>query len=151
MEFVRNVTWKEIRKAERLREKEMEFELEDIFESAKLYGRDLERRLEENVEYVLKREGLLDPEEMHVSIAPADLYWECDEEEGDCRYSANFAIFDKTGNNIIAYGTVYGSGHYFPEEDETELLYITVAMPTRFVKKLKRMVETLKHVIWRGR
>ena len=148
MKFVRNVTWEEIREAERFGEKEMSFELWDIFEEASFYGHELDNKIEENIEYVLKREGIFDPRKMSVTIPVGALYYSCYEEEGKCYYEAHFEIFDETGNNVIARGIAYGHGDYFPEDEEMMLIDMTVAMPTKYVKKLKRMVDTLKHIIW---
>jgi len=148
MKFIKHVSWRDIKEAEREGDKLMEFELTDILESAKLTTKEIDDKIKENIEYILKREGIYDPEKMSVVVPPLALHWECDEKEGSCFFTADFEVFDETGNKILARGTAYASGLYFPKDLETELLDMTVAMPTRYVKRLKRIVETLKHVIW---
>ena len=149
MKFVRNVTWEEIREAEREGDKLMEFELTDILESAKLTTREIDKKIEENIEYILKREGIYDPEKMSVVIPVAAT--QMSYEDGFCYFTSDFEVFDETGNRVIARGTAYTTAMCPPNKLEAELLDMTVVMPTRYVKKLKRMVETLKHVIWRDR
>ena len=134
-----DVTWEEIREAEREGEREMSFELHDIMEEASIYGRELDRRIEENIQYILKREGLL-PRGYSVIVPAGALYWECPE-GGSCWYKADFEVFDETGRNIVAYGTATGS--MLTLDDTAELLDMTVWMPTSYVKKLKSLVESL--------
>jgi len=148
-----DVTWGEIREAERRGEKFMEFELTDIFEEASIYGRDLERLLEENIRYVLQREGLYDPAKMGSIVIPAGALAMRYPGEGEATGSitAQFSVFDKTGNRVIATGTVYGT--FVPRDGKVELLSIGVAMTTEDVKKLKSLAERLKaslaSLLWR--
>lgn len=143
-----NVTWDEIREALRSGDMEMEFELTDILEEASIYGFELENKISENIEYVLKREGLYDPEKMGGIVIPAGaLHWEC-EEEGSCYYSAGFEVFDKTGRHTIAFGTAYGT--MIPlDEDTMEIIDMTVGMPTGHVKRLKELVEKVRGLVGR--
>jgi len=140
-EWLGNVTWDEIRDAERSREKAMKFELTDIFEEAYV-GLQLDGLLEENIEFILKREGLYDPEKMGNVIIPAGaLDWECEGEE--CWYSANFEVFDKSGNEVLAMGTATGTMYLiaYPRADRVEVSDMAVTMPVEHVKKLKAMVS----------
>lgn len=147
-----HVTWDEIREAERLGERKMEFELTDILEEVSIWGRELDEKLEENIEHILKREGLYDPEKMGGVVIPAGaLHYECPPGE-TCWYSADFEVFDKTGNRIIARGTAYGTMIPLDKKMETmEIMDMTVAMPTSDVKRLKQMVgkavSLLKHLV----
>ena len=147
MKFVKrflHVTWEDIERAERARDKVMEFELYDILESASIYGRELERVLEENIRYVLEREGLYDPKKIGSIVIPAGaLHWEC--EEGTCFYTANFEVFDPSGNRILASGTATGTMHVY--DDKAEILDMTVAIPTHYVKKLKEIVSGTKRLL----
>jgi len=148
MKFVRNVTWEEIREAERLGEKEMSFELEDILEDVDLSTREVYDKIIENIEYLLKEEGLYDPTRMGVELSPWEVsYIHCNTDE-ECYYKVVFDVYDKTTGDVLAKGIAYGSGNYFEKDGTMGMLDMNIYMPTKFVKKLKRMVETLKHVIW---
>ncbi|MHA1632571.1 MAG: hypothetical protein ACTSXC_07190 [Candidatus Freyarchaeota archaeon] len=136
MRFVKCVTWEDVRRALRLRERNMEFELTDIFEEASKWGRELEEKLEENIEYVLKREGLLRGRVGSVVIPAGALYWECDDER--CWYSANFEVFDKSGNVVLARGTVGGTMVEL-DENTFEISDMTVRMPVDDVARLLGM------------
>jgi len=135
-----DVTWDEIREAEKHGEKFMEFELTDIFESASIYGRALDNLVENNIKYVLEREGLL-PKGYDVVIPATALTWSCN--NGSCIYTAHFAVYDETGNNIVARGVAYGLMHIY-DDNTAELMDMTVEMPTDHVKKLKSLAERLK-------
>ena len=94
-------------------EPEMEFELYDVMEHVNIYGRDLENKLEKLIAELLKDHGVYNPENMGGIVIPAGaLHWEC--ESGSkheivyCHYLADFEVFDKSGDVIIARGTVYG-------------------------------------------
>jgi len=138
--MLRDVSWEEIKEAEAHGEEEMEFELTDIMESASVYGGKFDRLVENNIKYVLEREGLL-PRRYEVVIPSTALYWECD--GGTCHYNASFEVFDESGRNIVAYGVAYGSMMLYDEE-EAELMDMTVTMKTGDVKKLKSLAERLK-------
>jgi len=138
------VTWDEIEKAQRLGERQMGFELYDIMEEASIYGAELDERVEENIKYVLEREGLL-PKGASVVVPMGALHWECPEEGGTCWYRADFEVFDKTGNRVLARGTA--NGFMTLEDDTAMLLDMTVWMPTEDVKRLKRMVEKAKALL----
>jgi len=129
-------------RSKRYNEREMCFELYDIMEEASIYGTELDDRIEENIKYVLKREGLL-PEGASIVIPMGALHWECSKGEGTCWYYANFEVFDKTGNRILARGTANGTLAMLDEET-VELIDMHVWMPTKFVKELKTLVELLK-------
>ena len=139
-----NVTWDEIREAERLGEKGMSFELYDILEEASIYGTELDERVEENIQYVLKREGLL-PRGASVLIPAGALHWECPEGES-CWYYADFEVFDETGEKILARGSATGS-MLMLDEETAQLIDMTVWMPTNYVKKLKSLAMGLKSLI----
>ena len=161
-----NVTWKEIAEAEREGEREMEFELYDILESAKIYGGHFDRLIAQNVEEVLKREGLFREPQGSVIIPAPGSYWECEEERetlktgkvvASCWYEAPFEVFDETGNRIMATGVAYGEMmlYYDPQKPEEtmegELIDMTVAMPIEDVKTLKRHVEGWMSIRGRAR
>jgi len=139
-EELKNVTWKDIEEAEKRKEKEMEFELTDIFESASIYGRAFDNLVEKNIKYVLQREGLL-PKGYDVVIPATALTWSCD--NGSCIYTAHFAVYDETGNNIVARGVAYGLMNIY-DDNTAELMDMTVEMLTEHVKKLKSLAERLK-------
>jgi len=123
-------------------EREVCFELYDIMEEASIYGTELDDRIEENIKYVLEREGLL-PKGATVVIPMGALHWECPEGEETCWYYANFEVFDETGNRILARGTANGS-LIMLDEETVELQDMRVWMPTEFVKELKALAEILK-------
>ncbi len=137
LDWLRNVTWEEIEEAGDT----MQFELYDIDERASIYGRDLERVIEENIRYILEREGLYDPRKIGAIVIPAGgLHWECSGHT--CWYSADFEVFDKSGNKILAYGTATGT--MIPLDEETvSVMDMYVSMPTEHVEKLKRLVESV--------
>jgi hypothetical protein len=146
-EKLKTITWKEIKEWEATGEKEVQFELWDILEEASVHGTELEEKLEENIEYTLKREGLF-KEGWDVVIPASALSYECGEGEGKesiCWYDANFEVFDETMRNIIAYGIASGSmipvGPEEERESVMEITDMTVFMPLKDVKKLKRLVE----------
>jgi len=139
-----NVTWDEIRKAERYGEREMGFELYDIYEEASIYGNELDNLVEENIKYVLQREGLL-PRGASVVVPVGALDWECPEEGETCWYRAGFEVFDETGDRVLAGGTAAGTMFLF--DDKAELQDMTIYMPTDHVKKLKALAEGLKAMI----
>jgi len=149
-----NVTWKEITEAEREGEREMEFEMTDIFESAKVFGGHFDRLIAQNVEEVLKREGLF-REPLGNVVIPAKL--KTGEVSTSCFYEAPFEVFDETGRHILARGVAYGHMILYydprkPEETmEGELFDMTVAMPIEDVKTLKRHVEGWMSVRGRAR
>ena len=161
-----NVTWKEITEAEREGEREMEFEMTDIFESAKVFGGHFDRLIAQNVEEVLKREGLFRDPLGEVVIPAPGAYWNCEEEKQklktgevstSCFYEAPFEVFDETGRHILARGVAYGHMILYydprkPEETmEGELFDMTVAMPIEDVKTLKRHVEGWMSIRGRAR
>ena len=138
-----NVTWDEIRQAERYGDKEMEFELYDIFERASIYGGEIDRKIEENIEYTLRREGLL-PRGASVTIPAGALLWQCYDDQ--CYYDADFEVFDETGNKVLARGKATGI-FYLIDDETAELQDVTVSMPTDHVKRLKSLAEGLKAMI----
>lgn len=145
--WFRDVTWDEIREAERLREKVMEFELTDIEEDVHV-GWELDRALEENIKYILKREGLYDPERMGSVVIPMGaLNWECDDEQ--CWYVANFEVFDKSGNEILVMGTATGTMYLiaYPRTDRVLISDMVVTMPVEHVKKLKTLTEAARRLV----
>jgi len=139
-EELKNVSWKDIEEAEKQKVKTMEFELTDIFESASIYGRAFDNLVEENIKYVLQREGLL-PKGYSVAIPATALTWSCD--GNHCIYTAHFGVYDESGNNIVARGVAYGSMFIY-DDSTAELVDMTVEMLTDSVKKLKSLAERLK-------
>jgi len=138
-----NVTWNEILEAEKEGEKEMEFELTDIFEEAKPSNIDF--HIEDNIEYILKREGLL-PEGAKVVVPAGWLHWDCEEEFGKCSYVTGFEVYDETGRHVIARGDAYGDMLLYETkegEEEYELLDMTTAIPIEELKALKSRVEPI--------
>jgi len=145
--WLRDVTWDDIREAERFGEKVMQFELTDIEEDVYV-GWELDRALEENIKYVLKREGLYDPERMGSIVIPmGSLNWECDDEE--CWYVANFKVFAKDGNEVLAMGTATGTMYLiaFPRKDRVLISDMVVSMPVEHVKKLKTLAGAVRRLV----
>jgi len=115
-----------------------ESELTDIYEETPI--RLLERKIEENIEYLLKEvEGLYDPKKLgSIVVPPSELYWECDDRR--CWYSASFEIFDPTGREIVARGEVAGHMMMIDEDKGiVEISDLTVVMAKRDVEKLRYM------------
>jgi len=81
------------------------FELRNIIEMVRPGDKT---RIEENIEYVLKRENLL-PEGGSVVIPVGSWDWIIDE-PGWWGFEALFEIFEKGGQNIAAYGKVTARG-----------------------------------------
>jgi len=149
MKFVRNVTWEEIEEAERDHLEEMTFELEDILEDVDLSTREAYDKILENIEYLLREEGLYDPTKMGVRLSSSEIsYIRCNTDE-NCYYNVVFDVYDRGTGEVLAKGVAYGSGDYFKEDEVMHVLYMNIDMPTKFVKRLKRVYESLKHIIWR--
>jgi len=142
--WLKDVTWDEIREAERFGEEEMEFELMDIEEEAHSLGWELDNLIINNIKYILNREGLFDPTwSIGMPQTSEGLYWECD--QGICYYTANFGIYDERGN-LIARGVAHG--HMLPTGENSMVLQdMTVELPTEDVKKLKSLTERVKTLV----
>ena len=125
---------KEINEAEIRGEETLEYELYDIMENAPIYGKKLEELLEENIKYILEREGFYDPKEMGSVIIPAGgLDWECD--QGICTYRADFSVYDPSGWHVLIQGTALGT--MIPIDEETmQIEDMVVYIPVKWVKKL---------------
>lgn len=81
---------------------EDQYELSDIFESVN--HQNIKRVVEENIKYILKREGLWSPS-FNIVIPEGGYEYQL----GEVRFSGNFEIFDGH-SNIIAYGSVVAQG-----------------------------------------
>jgi len=127
LRFFKKVMLKDVMEAEKYGEKYMSFELYDILEEAS--PRELDSKIEENIEYVLKREGLFSPD-MEVIVPMGALRWEC--EEYSCSYVADFEVFKN--DEIVAYGTASGFMH--PSNGNFVIIDMTVTIPTKDVKRL---------------
>jgi len=134
---MKDIKWEEIKEAEKAGE-EIGLELYDILEEASIYGRELDNVIEKNIEEVLKREKLL-PRNYSVVIPMGALRWTC--EDDTCYYTADFEVFDETGNRVVATGTATGT--MIPiDKDKMEVIDMRVWLPPENAKKLK--VEKLK-------
>jgi len=138
-----NVTWAEIEKAKRLREEQMEFELDNIDETVKPDRLDL--RVADNVEFLLKEEGLLPPG-THVSIPAPGVDYACEPMEDvegvqECSFSGGFDIYDASGWNELGSGYVAGKMYYDEDNDEFIIRDLSVFLPTEEVEKLFKEAE----------
>lgn len=108
---------------------EESFELWDILEEMKPGDKD---KIEENVEYVLKREKLL-PKGGSVLIPMGSWDWEI--EDGRWEFWALFEIFEKGGWDMVAHGKVTATGQvaqmprmrrkrWGPAEDEPPIIQL---------------------------
>lgn len=133
-------------------EDEEEFELHDIDEE---WGEsEIKYGMAVNVDFLLEREGLK-PEGGRASIPEGGYTYEL--EKGEFTFAGNFDIFDRSGHNIIANGSVVGMGDFWPESGTIKLMEITinityatgydkVGKPLRFFSRKKQPISPVHHI-----